>query len=92
MVKVTIAAATEAMISMLLDATAEECEHSGVRTVQRDHIRDAAISNAGLSTFFKDGCFIGVTPTPYLSPAIIPSTKYRRRAVKNAQDPVEEQE
>jgi hypothetical protein len=47
MVKVTIAAATEAMIAMLLDETAEQCERSGVRTMQRDHIRDAVISSDG---------------------------------------------
>lgn len=92
MVKVTIAAATEAMISMLLDATADECERSGVRTMQRDHIRDAAISSDGLRVFFKDGCFIGVAPTAYLSPAIIPSTKRRKRATKSAQEPAEDQE
>jgi len=90
MVKVTIAAATEAMISMLLDETAEQCERTGVRTMQRDHIRDAAISSDGLSMFFKDGCFIGVTPTPYLSPAIIPSTRRRRRPAKGTQEPEED--
>jgi histone H3/H4 len=83
LVNVTVAAATEAMTAVLLDATAERCESAGVRTVQRDHVRDAIVRDKGLSRFFKDVCFIGVTATEYLSPAIMPSNKRRRRSKKS---------
>ena len=82
LVNVTVAAAVEAITAMILDAAAEQCEQTGMRTVQRDHIKNAIVSHTGLERMFRDACFTGVSATQYISPAVMPAPQRKRKAKK----------
>lgn len=82
-VNVTVAASVQALAVVLLDAIAEECEKDGVKTAQRDHVRNAIVNNEALSAMFRNACFTEVNATPYISPAIMPAVRRKRSTKKS---------
>jgi histone H3/H4 len=83
-VKVSIAAATEALLTLLLNNTVERCKEAGVQSIRRDDIKQAIIETPSLGEIFKEGCFVSVPPPEYISPALIPSKKNRKSKKKKA--------